>query len=92
MSGDFKNSMLAVVRAIRHKPAYFAHTLVKAFGSIGKSASVIRVIVSRCESDMVQVKEAFQAEAQKPLGQAIVVRICHIHFNSYPIAVITLTF
>ena len=73
MSGDLKNSMLAVVRAIRHKPAYFAHTLAKAFASIGKSSSVIRVIVSRCEIDMIQIKEAFQAEAQKQLGQAIVV-------------------
>lgn len=42
--------------------------------------SLIRVIVTRCEIDMVQIKEAFKAEYEETLGNFIKVRLTFCAF------------
>ena len=51
------------VRCIREKPGYFAKKLQKAMKGLGSDdQALVRVIVSRSESDMVQIKAAFERD------------------------------
>ncbi|XP_035825822.1 annexin A4, partial [Aplysia californica] len=73
MSGDIKDGMLAVVRVIRHKSAYFAGQLHKAMKGLGTDDdTLVRVVASRCEVDMVQIKEDFQKAYKQTLAMFIV--------------------
>lgn len=64
-----------IVRSIQNKPAFFAKTLHRSMKGMGTDDdSLIRVIVTRCEIDMVQIKEAFKAEYNQTLGEFIRVR------------------
>ena len=57
---------------IRNKPLYFAKLMHKSMKGLGTDDSaLIRVVVSRCECDMVQIKEAFEKEFGKSLAQWI---------------------
>ncbi|GAB1606567.1 annexin A6-like [Argonauta hians] len=69
MSGDLKNSMLAIIQCIRNKSMHFANSLYEAMKGLGTDdRTVVRIIVSRCEVDMVQIKEEFQKKYKKSLG------------------------
>ncbi|XP_029634252.1 annexin A6 isoform X3 [Octopus sinensis] len=68
MSGDLKNSMLAIVQCIRNKAMFFASALYKAMKGLGTDdKTVIRIIVSRSEVDMVQIKQEFQKAYKETL-------------------------
>jgi len=41
-----------------------------------KDLSLIRTVVSRCEIDMVQIKEEFERAYKQPLGKYIAVSTC----------------
>lgn len=72
MSGDLKDSMLAIVRCIRNKAAHFATELYKSMKGLGTDDDTLcRVVVSRCEVDMVQVKEEFQRQYKQTLGMFV---------------------
>lgn len=75
-SGDVLNSFLAIVGCIKDKQAYFANVLMKAMKGLGtKESALIRVVVSRCEIDMVQIKQKFEVLAKKTLADYISVSI-----------------
>ena len=64
------------VRCIKDKPAYFAKTLQKCMKGLGTADSpMIRIIVSRCEADMVQIKKSFEEQFGGTLAQWIKVRL-----------------
>lgn len=68
-----------VVRCIRSKPSHFADELYKSMKGLGTDDDrLCRILVSRCEVDMVQVKEAFQQAYKQTLGMFIAVSILHI--------------
>ena len=72
MSGDLKEGMLRVVKCARSKPAYFAERLYKSMKGLGTDdRTLIRVVVSRCEVDMVQIKQEFQKAYGKTLESFI---------------------
>ncbi|KAJ8307174.1 hypothetical protein KUTeg_015258 [Tegillarca granosa] len=72
MSGDLLKGMLAVVRCIRSKATHFATELHKAMKGLGTDDDrLCRVLVSRCEVDMVQIKEEFQKNFKQTLGMFI---------------------
>ncbi|VDM04673.1 unnamed protein product [Schistocephalus solidus] len=72
MSGDLLRSFLSIVRCIQNKPAYFAKTLNRSMKGLGTDdKSLSRVIITRCEIDMVQIKTAFAAEYGKSLAEWI---------------------
>ncbi|KAK6181663.1 hypothetical protein SNE40_009474 [Patella caerulea] len=72
MSGDLKESMLAIVRCIRNKAAYFASELYRSMKGLGTDDNtLVRIVVSRCEVDMVQIKEEFQKNYKQTLGMFI---------------------
>lgn len=68
MSGDLLQSFLSVTRCIRNKPRYFAIQLKKAMEGAGtKDRKLIRIVVTRCEVDMADIKREFQNEYKKSL-------------------------
>ena len=63
MSGDVLRSLLTVIRCVRNKAGYFAHTLHRSMKGAGTDdASLVRVVVTRCEIDMVQIKDEFETQ------------------------------
>jgi len=72
MSGDLQKGMKAIVECILNKPAYFAQQLYKSMKGLGtKDDTLLRVVVSRCEVDMVQIKEEFYRAYKQSLSQFI---------------------
>uniref|UniRef100_A0A5K3FA65 Annexin n=1 Tax=Mesocestoides corti TaxID=53468 RepID=A0A5K3FA65_MESCO len=72
MSGDLLRGFLSIVRSIQNKPAFFAKALHRAMKGMGTDdSSLIRIIVTRCEIDMVQIKAAFKEAYKQTLGEFI---------------------
>ncbi|XP_013389486.1 annexin-B12-like [Lingula anatina] len=72
MSGDLAKGMLTIVKVVKNKASYFAekmYTSMKGLGTDDKT--LIRVVVTRCEVDMVQIKEEFQKKYHQSLGAFI---------------------
>ncbi|CAG5117720.1 unnamed protein product [Candidula unifasciata] len=68
MSGDLSTGMLTIVRMIRNKHGYFAERLYQSMKGLGTDdRTLIRIVVSRCEVDMKQIK----AEFQRRYGQSL---------------------
>ncbi|KJH50730.1 Annexin [Dictyocaulus viviparus] len=71
-SGDIRDGLLAVVAVARNRPAYFAKLLydsMKGFGT--RDSDLIRIVVTRCEYDMVDVRNNFQAMYKTTLEDMI---------------------
>lgn len=72
MSGDLEKGMLAIAKFVNDKAGYFAEELYKTMKGAGTSdQDLIRIVVSRCEVDMVQIKQSFQAKYGKTLASFI---------------------
>lgn len=64
------------VRCVRNKAGHFARQLQKTMKGIGTDDdTLVRVVVSRCEIDMVQIKEQFERLTSQTLQQYIAVSI-----------------
>uniref|UniRef100_A0A667YPT0 Annexin n=1 Tax=Myripristis murdjan TaxID=586833 RepID=A0A667YPT0_9TELE len=60
MSGHVEDGMVAVVKCIKHSPAYFAERLHKAMKGAGtKDRTLIRIMVSRSEVDMLDIRQEY---------------------------------
>ncbi len=60
------------MRVIQDKPGYFAKKMQSSMKGLGTDDSaLIRVVVSRCESDMVQIMASFEQQFNAPLAQWI---------------------
>lgn len=65
---------------IKEKPLYFARKMHKGMKGLGTDDSaLVRVIVSRCEVDMVQIKAAFKKEFNGELAQWL--KVCMLHWQ-----------
>ncbi|XP_030057748.1 annexin A4 [Microcaecilia unicolor] len=68
MTGSFEDSLLAVVRCLRSKPSYFASRLYKSMKGAGTDdRTLVRVMVSRCEIDMLDIRAEFKRMYGKSL-------------------------
>ncbi|XP_074531864.1 annexin A11a isoform X2 [Halichoeres trimaculatus] len=68
MSGDLESGMLAVVKCIKNTPAYFAERLYKAMKGAGtKDRTLIRIMVSRSEVDMLDIRQEYVKNYGKSL-------------------------
>ncbi|KAJ1143092.1 hypothetical protein NDU88_009403 [Pleurodeles waltl] len=71
-SGNVENGLKAIVQCALNRPAFFAERLYHAMKGAGTDDStLIRIIVSRSEIDLVQVKQAFTQIYQKTLASMI---------------------
>uniref|UniRef100_A0A3Q3AX75 Annexin n=1 Tax=Kryptolebias marmoratus TaxID=37003 RepID=A0A3Q3AX75_KRYMA len=60
MSGNLESGMVAVVKCIRNTSAYFAERLHKSMKGAGtKDRTLIRVMVSRSEVDMLDIRQEY---------------------------------
>nr|XP_054774895.1 uncharacterized protein LOC129283083 [Lytechinus pictus]XP_054774896.1 uncharacterized protein LOC129283083 [Lytechinus pictus]XP_054774897.1 uncharacterized protein LOC129283083 [Lytechinus pictus] len=72
MSGDLKDAMLTVVRCVRNKHKYFSDKLYKTMKGAGTDDDTLkRIVISRAEVDMLNIKGEFQSAYQQSLGQFI---------------------
>ncbi|KFQ87660.1 Annexin A6, partial [Phoenicopterus ruber ruber] len=72
LSGDFEKLMLAVVKCIRSTAEYFAERLYKAMKGMGtRDNTLIRIMVSRSEIDMLDIREVFRTKYDKSLYNMI---------------------
>ncbi|XP_036388725.1 annexin A11b [Megalops cyprinoides] len=68
MSGDVETGMVAVVKCIKNTPAYFAERLHKAMQGAGtKDRTLIRIMVSRSEVDMLDIRQEYVKNYGKSL-------------------------
>ncbi|TMS04221.1 Annexin A11 [Larimichthys crocea] len=68
MSGDLESGMLAVVKCIKNTPAYFAERLYKAMRGAGtKDRTLIRIMVTRSEVDMLDIRQEYVKNYGKSL-------------------------
>ncbi|XP_062469447.1 annexin A11 isoform X1 [Pezoporus occidentalis] len=68
MSGDLEKGMLAVVKCLKNTPAFFAERLQKAMKGAGtKDRALIRIMVSRSEVDLLDIR----AEYKRMYGRSL---------------------
>ncbi|XP_075154276.1 annexin B11 isoform X2 [Haematobia irritans] len=67
-SGDIMEGLIAICRCVNNKAEYFASRLHKSMAGIGTNdKQLIRVIITRCEIDMGDIKAAFERMYGKSL-------------------------
>ncbi|KAM6898614.1 annexin A11b [Lycodopsis pacificus] len=60
MSGNVESGMVAVVKCIKNTPVYFAERLHNAMKGAGtKDTTLIRIMVTRSEVDMLDIRQAY---------------------------------
>ena len=68
-------SFLPTVKSVRDRPSYFAQKLYKSMKGAGTDEQTLtRVMVTRSEIDMVQIKQRFQEHYGKTLASFIKVQ------------------
>ncbi|XP_043670183.1 annexin B11-like isoform X3 [Vespula pensylvanica] len=71
-SGDVKKGLLAIVKCVNNRAAFFAEQLYKSMKGLGTDDSrLIRLVVTRSEVDMGEIKEAFKEEYGESLEDFI---------------------
>lgn len=71
-SGYIEDGLKAILLCAINRPAYFAERLYKAMKGAGTNDStLIRVVVTRSEIDLVQIKQVFAQMYQKSLASMI---------------------
>ncbi|XP_040186261.1 annexin A5 [Rana temporaria] len=71
-SGNLEKLLLAIVKNVRCVPGYFAETLFRAMKGAGTDDdTLIRVMVSRSEIDMLDIRKEYRKHYGKSLYQAI---------------------
>eukprot|EP00730_Choanoeca_flexa_P002167 TRINITY_DN10939_c0_g1_i4.p1 TRINITY_DN10939_c0_g1~~TRINITY_DN10939_c0_g1_i4.p1 ORF type:complete len:551 (+),score=166.90 TRINITY_DN10939_c0_g1_i4:84-1736(+) len=72
MSGDLKRSMKAMVQTAVDRPGYFAERIYASMKGLGTADDDLqRLIVSRSEIDMVEIKQRFMEMYKKSVGRMI---------------------
>ena len=68
MSGNFKSGLKTIIKCVCCRSNYFAEVLYKSMKGMGTDDETLaRVVVSRSEKDLVQIKEAFENAYSKTL-------------------------
>ncbi|XP_050402996.1 annexin B9 isoform X2 [Patella vulgata] len=71
-SGTLQNGYLAIVQSAKDTPAFFARRLKDCFAGFGTNDNdLIRIIVSRSEIDLADIRDSYESIYEKPLLDAI---------------------
>ena len=71
-SGNAEKTLLSVLKAVMDPAAYFAERLYKAMKGLGTNDKVLmRVIITRDEIDMDQIRSCYQSLYHKTLVEAV---------------------
>lgn len=71
-SGSVEDGMLAIVSCAKSRSAFFAEQLYKSMKGLGTDdTTLIRIMVTRCEVDMVHIKNDFRRLYGKTLSEFI---------------------
>lgn len=71
-SGCLCDAYKAIVRMAKSMPGYFAYRAHKSMKGLGtKDLNLIRILISRSEIDMVQVREEYEKQEETTLADAI---------------------
>lgn len=71
-SGSAEKAFKFLVEGLRNPPALFAERLFKSMDGVGTNDNDLqRLIITRCEKDMVQIKEEFFKKHNKTLAKMI---------------------
>ncbi|CAF0734752.1 unnamed protein product [Adineta ricciae] len=71
-SGNAKDAYLVLIACIRDRPTFFAERLHQAIEGLGtRDSTLIRVIVTRSEIDLAQVKQRYQQMYNRSLAQDV---------------------
>ncbi|KAI3379005.1 hypothetical protein SNEBB_008824 [Seison nebaliae] len=71
-SGDFRSTLISIVNCIQDRQRYFAELLYKTMKGVGtKDRQLVRICVSRCDIDMVEIKKEFEDCFGKSMGKMI---------------------
>ncbi|XP_048472346.1 annexin A5-like [Rhincodon typus] len=72
-SGTLQQVMLAIVKCVKNTPAYFAEKLYNAMKGAGTDDdTLMRIMVSRSEIDLVEIKAIYKAKYGDTLNSSIV--------------------
>ncbi|XP_023666912.1 annexin A2-B-like [Paramormyrops kingsleyae] len=72
VKGDLEKSFLTLVACFENKQLYFANRLAEAMKSKGAKEKVVtRIMVSRCEVDLMKIRTEFKKQHSKSLYQTI---------------------
>ncbi|XP_076169078.1 annexin B9 isoform X2 [Ptiloglossa arizonensis] len=71
-SGDIKKGLLAIVKCVKNRAGFFAEQLYKSMKGLGTDDDrLIRLVVTRCEVDMEEIKEMFSQMYNESLADFI---------------------
>ncbi|XP_043594544.1 annexin B11-like isoform X2 [Bombus pyrosoma] len=71
-SGDIKKGLLAIVKCVKNRAGFFAEQLYKSMKGLGTDDDrLIRLVVTRCEVDMGEIKETFRQLYNESLEEFI---------------------
>lgn len=71
-SGDIKSGFLAIIKSIRNRPAFFSELIHNSMKGLGtRDNDLIRLIVTRSEVDLGNVRNQFEQLYKTPLEKAI---------------------
>ncbi|XP_073944304.1 annexin B9-like isoform X1 [Choristoneura fumiferana] len=80
-SGDMEKALRAIVKVVRNKPLFFAERLHKSMKGMGTNdRQLIRVMVTRCELDLGDISDMFQAKYGETL-QSWIEGDCSGHYK-----------
>ncbi|XP_074522378.1 annexin A2-like [Halichoeres trimaculatus] len=72
VKGDLEKSFLTLVECFQNRQLYFANRLFEAMkGKGAKDKVVTRIMVSRCEVDLMKIRSEFKKQHKKSLYQTI---------------------
>ncbi|KAF6080448.1 annexin A6 [Phyllostomus discolor] len=72
MSGDVRDAFVAIVQSVKNKPLFFADKLYKSMKGAGTDEKTLtRIMVSRSEIDLLNVRREFIEKYDKSLHKAI---------------------
>lgn len=87
-SGDIKKGLLAIVKCVKNRAGFFAEQLYKSMKGLGTDDSrLIRLVVTRCEVDMGEIKNDF-AQRYKESLEDFISGDCSGHYKKCLLAVV----